>query len=315
MPVSKAARLGKDFRDAGDREPNGEGDMVDGTASRRMVLGGLAGLAACAPTGAPEIAAPHEGLVSSVTPGPDGWPVRATFIEHMGTVVPDVAEAVRFHSRLFNPAIMQERNPPLRAYVDINPGYLAFGSRPGEAEAFFDHYCVLIEDFDQPAIAARLTEEGVPQNFPPPIILFPDPDGVGVQLYQHPGGWFPTVVPGEPLVEGESVVTPHGLAHVMLNVSDLEASVAFYRRTFGPLDSREDDVVWFDFPDTRLGFRLAPAGRTPGVDHIRVRATAFDPAAMTDALTALGATVAPVETPGVLAFTDPMGLRLELGVA
>jgi catechol 2,3-dioxygenase-like lactoylglutathione lyase family enzyme len=231
----------------------------------------------------------------------------------MGTVVPDVVAAVRFHSKLFNPAIMREANPtPLRAYVDLTPGYLAFGNRAGEPRAFFDHFCVLLEDYDQEALALTLAAKGFPQT--PAFTLFPDPDGVGVQFYQHPGGWFPTVVPGEPMVEGPALVTPHGLEHVMLSVADIDASLAFYRRFFGPLDIRDGDHAWIALPDTRLGLRRVAADASPGIDHVRVRVAPFDHAGLAAELRAMGATVAPVgaEGPGVLRFADPLGLKLEL---
>ena len=35
-------------------------------------------------------------------------PLHATLLEHVGTVVPDVTAAARFHSALFNPEIRTE---------------------------------------------------------------------------------------------------------------------------------------------------------------------------------------------------------------
>jgi catechol 2,3-dioxygenase-like lactoylglutathione lyase family enzyme len=276
---------------------------------RRMLigLGAAAPLAAmgCAHRPSPELTPAHGGV---------RFPIATTFIEHMGTVVPDVAAATRFHSRLFNPAIMREANPtPLRCYVDLTPGYLAFGSRAGAARAFFDHFCVLLEDYDPEALAVALGAEGLPQNNPA-FTLFPDPDGVGVQFYQHPGGWFPTVVRAEPLVEGPALVSPRGLEHVMLTVADVEASVVFYRRFFGALDRRDGETVWFDFPDTRLGLQRAPAGATPGIDRIRVRVAPFERARLAAELEGMGAVVAPVGREGLtmLGFVDPDGLNIEL---
>jgi catechol 2,3-dioxygenase-like lactoylglutathione lyase family enzyme len=232
----------------------------------------------------------------------------------MGTVVPDVAASTTFHSRLFNPAIMREANPtPLRCYVDLSPGYLAFGSRANAPRAFFDHFCVLLEAFDPEALAVALAAEGHPQNSPA-FTLFFDPDGIGVQFYQHPGGWFPTVVRGEPFVEGPSLVTPRGLEHVMLAVADVDASVAFHRRFLGRLDRREDGTTWFELPDTRLGIRRAPEGSAPGIDHIRVRVAPFDRGRVAAELEAMGASVG-ADGLGVLAFADPDGLKLELAAS
>ena len=284
-------------------------------ADRRRVLAGLGAIAPFALVGCAQTDTATAASLAS--PGVARFPVAATFIEHMGTVVPDVTAATTFHSTLFNPAIMTERNPtPLRCYVDLSPGYLAFGSRANAPRAFFDHFCVLLEEYDPEALAVALAAEGLPQNNPA-FTLFADPDGIGVQFYQHPGGWFPTVVRGEPLVDGPALVSPKGLEHVMLNVADVEASIAFYRRFFGPLDVRDDRAAWFVFPDTRLGLRPVPAGGTPGVDHIRVRVAGFDESDVAAALTAMGARVETIgrEGAGVLRFTDPDGLKLELVAA
>jgi catechol 2,3-dioxygenase-like lactoylglutathione lyase family enzyme len=244
-------------------------------------------------------------------------PFHATFIEHLGTVVPDVRAATVFHSKLFNPSIMTEMNPdPLRCYVDLNPGYLAFGSRPNEARAFFDHYCALIYDYDQEAVAAALGDAGLPQNNPA-FTLFPDPDGIGVQLYGDPGGWFPTVVPMEPMVEGPSIVKPHGIEYVMLNVADVRASVAFYQNLFGPTDLGDGPWTWLVLDDNYVGLQRVPDGAAPGIDHVRVRVEAFDDDELMAQLVALGAadvrrTYHPDNVSGVVSFTDPQGLKFEL---
>jgi catechol 2,3-dioxygenase-like lactoylglutathione lyase family enzyme len=279
-------------------------ERLRATLSRRSVLGGLGAAplitSACA-TG--EEAAPASRL-----------PVRATFLEHMGTVVQDVRAATMFHSTLFNPAIMTEMNPtPLRCYVDLSPGYLAFGSRANATTSFFDHYCVLIEDYDQEEIAAALGEVGLPQNNPA-FTLFQDTDGIGVQFYGHPGGWFPTVIPMARMVEGPPLVTPHGLEHVMLYVKDVDTALEFYRPIFGSIDARDGDTAWLEFPDTRLGLRRVPDFGYPGVDHIRVRVSPFDAAEVGDAIEAMGAMLGESSDgdPNVLAFTDPQGLKLEL---
>ena len=293
--------------------------------SRRTVLGGLGAaavplIAGCTPVPdgpVPPASAAYGGTGAASTAAPASLPFRATFLEHMGTVVPDVTAATVFHSRLFNPAIMTENAPPLRLYVDLKPGYLAFGSRANEPRAFFDHFCVLLDDWDRDAVAAALEADGFAPN--PAFMLVQDPDGIGVQYYSHPGGWFPTVIPADPLVDGPSLVEPRGLAHVMLNVADMDAALAYYRRYFGMLDERDDaDVAWFVFPDneqpTRLGLRAAPDGVPPSIDHIGVRVAPFDHAGLAEALVAMGAGVAPAAGSAGerLAFTDPMGLKLEL---
>ncbi len=274
--------------------------------SRREALSGLGGLAAAALPGA------------AWGQAPAALPLRATLLEHMGSVVPDVEAAARFHSTLFNPAIRTEQQPvPLRLYVDLNGGYLAFGSRPDEPRAFFDHFCALIADYDSEAVAARLRADGieVPANWPA-FGLFSDPDALGVQLVADPGGWFPTVIDAAPLVEGPPLVTPMGLGHVSLTVSDFSRSLDFYRRYFGAEGGTTDSgQVWFEMGDTNLVLTQAAEGVAPGIDHIGVKVAAFDVERVSQALADMGATVEPLlETPfgPILRFTDPHGLVLEL---
>lgn len=274
------------------------------TISRRLMLGGL---------GASPLLA-RQAVAQAPTPG---LPFHATGVEHMGTVVPDVRAATMFHSKLFNPAIMTEMNPdPLRCYVDLNRGYLAFGSRANETRAFFDHFCALIRDYDQDAVAAVLGEAGLPQNNPA-FTLFPDPDGVGVQLYGHPGGWFPTVVPMEPMVEGPSIVRPHGIEYVTLNVADVGASVAFYQNIFGLVDRADGPWTFLVFANNFVLLQQAPDGVAPGVESVRVRVEPFDDGHVMEQLAELGAvdirrTYHPENVGGVVSFTDPQGLKFEL---
>lgn len=249
---------------------------------------------------------------------PMALPLRATLLEHVGTVVPDVTEAARFHSALFNPAIRTEMQPdPLRLYVDLNGGYLAFGSRANEPRAFIDHFCALIADYDPDAMAAALRGQGmeVAANWAT-FGLFQDPDGLGVQLVADPGGWFPTVIDAEPLVQGPALLTPMGLGHVSLQVGDFEASRDFYRTYFGMEGGEnEDGQIWFPMGPTNLVLTPATDGAAPAIDHIGIRVAAFDIDAVAAQLEAMGAqSVEAVDGQlgPILRFTDPQGLALEL---
>ena len=284
--------------------------MKDAGWSRRAAFAGLGIL----PVLGRAAWAQEAETAGDVAPTP--LPLRVTRLEHVGTVVPDVTAAATFHSRLFNPAIRTEQQPvPLRLYVDLNGGYLAFGSRQGETRAFIDHFCALIADYDPDAVAARLREEGidVAANWAQ-FGLFQDPDAIGVQLVADPGGWFPTVIDAEPLVQGPPLLNPAGLDHIMLGVSDMDASRAFYGKYFGPqAEEDEQGFVWFDLgAGTRLG--LTPASPAPGVEHLAIRVAPFNREAIADALRGMGGTVLEGQ-PGddrKLRFADPAGLVFEL---
>ncbi len=285
------------------------------TMSRRLMLGGL-GAAPFASSLLASGARAQETRAEETPPqGTMQLPFDATFVEHVAAVVPDVRAATEFYSKLFNPAIMTEMNPdPLRCYVDLKPGYLALGSRAGQPQAFFDHFSVSIHDYDQEAVAAALGEAGMPQNNPA-FTMTPDPNGVGVQLYSHPGGWFPTVIPMEPMVEGPSLVTPFGIEYVALNVADVAATVAFYRDMFGLIDVGDGPWTWIVFIDNFIFIRKAPEGVAPGLDHIRIRVEPFDVPTVVAELNRMGAVNISrsfVDDVGLLGFTDPQGLRVEL---
>src|SRR6185437_15603950 len=143
--------------------------------SRRALLSGL-GLVALAP-GASVLAAPATPEAGGEAPRAGSQlPLKTTGLEHLGTVVPDVAAAGKFYGRLFNPDLYKEKDPPLRYYVRLGVGYLALGSRANQPHAFFDHFCALVQDYDPRAMAEQLKAEGLPAGR---YGIIPDPDGIG----------------------------------------------------------------------------------------------------------------------------------------
>jgi catechol 2,3-dioxygenase-like lactoylglutathione lyase family enzyme len=143
--------------------------------------------------------------------------------------------------------------------------------------------------------------------------LFQDPDGLGVQLVADPGGWFPTVIDAAPLVDAPALLTPMGLGHVSLQVSDMAQSLDFYRRYFGiEGGSNDSGQIWFAMGATNLV--LTPAAEA-AIDHIGVKVAAFDMDATAAALEDMGAQrVEAVDGQfgPILRFADPAGLVLEL---
>lgn len=277
--------------------------------SRRSVLGGM-GLAALAPWVPGMSAAQASGAPAAAAPAPSQLPLKTTGLEHMGTVVPDVAAAGRFYGRLFNPEIYKEQKPPLRYYVTLGVGYLALGSRTNQPRAFFDHFCALVQNYDGRAMADELKAESLPAGR---YGIIPDPDGLGLQLLGVPGGLAKSTEPAGRIVEQDSLVRPIGLDHVVLHVSDLEKSLQFYRKFFGAEVSPRHDAkqAWFQIAGTRLGLEGAPAGEAPRVDRIGVKVQPFDRNAVSHELTKLGAQVA-AGVPDGLRFRDPLGLGIEL---
>jgi catechol 2,3-dioxygenase-like lactoylglutathione lyase family enzyme len=237
-------------------------------------------------------------------------PLRTTGLEHMGTVVPDVTAAAKFYGRLFNPEVHKEKELPLRYYVTLGKGYLALGSRANQPRAFFDHFCALVKAYDAPAMAAELKAAGISGGR---FGIIPDPDAVGLQLLGEPGGLAKSTEPGGRIVEQNALVRPIGLESVTLQVSDLERSLQFYRQFFGPEASRTAASAGavFHIADTRLLLTTTPAGESPRVAYVGIKAQRFDRSAVSRELTKLGAS-ALSEAQGALRFTDPLGLGIEL---
>lgn len=277
--------------------------------SRRALLSGL-GLAALLPRTA-VLAAPAAPGASSAAPHAGSQlPLKTTGLEHLGTVVPDVAAAGKFYGRLFNPDLYKEKDPPLRYYVRLGIGYLALGSRANQTHAFFDHFCALVQDYDAHAMADELKAKGLPAGR---YGIIPDPDGIGLQLLPVPGGLAKTTEPAGRIVDAEALVKPQRLAQVVLHVSDLQKSLQFYRQFFGTEmhPRRHGDAPYFQIADTRLVLEAGAAGEPPHVDRIGINVEPFDSRSVSQELTRLGAKVASHSRQG-LRFTDPFGLQMEL---
>lgn len=252
---------------------------------------------------------PYASRAQSAAAARTQLPLRTTGLEHMGTVVPDVAASGRFYGRLFNPLLYKEKAPPLRYYVTLDPGYIALGSRANAPRAFFDHFCALVEDYDPAAMARELEAAGLPAGR---FGIIPDPDGIGLQLLGVPGGLAKSTEPAGRIVEAEALVRPRGLEQVVLYVSELEKSAAFYRGFFGRETERERDRMLFRIVNTQLVLQTAPRGESPRIDRIRVKAAPFDRDLVARELTRLGAQLE--KSAGeALRFRDPVGLGIELG--
>jgi catechol 2,3-dioxygenase-like lactoylglutathione lyase family enzyme len=271
----------------------------DGRMSRRAVL--AAGAAAALYSSQ----AQNEPAASAVAAS---LPLDTLGLEHIGTVVPDVTRAALFYSRVFNPVLYKEREEPLRYYVTLDPGYIALGSRTGETRAFIDHDCALLRAYDRAAMARRLEAEGLPAGRSGVI---PDPDGLGLQLLAVPAGLASSTVRAGRLVEGEPLVRPRGLAHVVRYVADVERSAAFYRKFFGAETRTPTGGAEFRAAHTRWIVEPAARGETPRIDRFGVYVAAYDPEPVVRGLEALGARIVS-PAPERVHFRCPDGLGVEL---
>jgi catechol 2,3-dioxygenase-like lactoylglutathione lyase family enzyme/predicted enzyme related to lactoylglutathione lyase len=223
--------------------------------------------------------------------------------------VPDVTDAAKFYSRVFNPAIYKEQKPPLRYYVTLDPGYIALGTRDGEDKAFIDHDCALLPVYNRAAMNERLKQEGLPAGR---YGVIHDPDGLGLQLLGAPGGLAPSTEPAQPVVSEPPLLRPRGLSHVVILSANLTASAGFYRKFFGPEEKGGGaEGYTFKAANTRWVLQPVPAGEKPRIDRFGVHVAPFDVKAVAKAIEGLGGTIV-ASGDGHLHFKGPEGLAVEV---
>jgi catechol 2,3-dioxygenase-like lactoylglutathione lyase family enzyme len=298
-------------------------------ASRRSIVLGAAAAAtwplsrALAQDAPPPAAAPGgPGRPAGPPPTPEQvaaqLPLKTTGLEHVSIWAPDVQEAGVFYGKVFNPALHKEKQPPLRYYVPLalrepKPplSYIAIGAANGRPVQI-DHYCALVEGYNPAAMAERLKQEGVQSAGR--FGMYPDADGLQLQLLGLPGGLAATTEPAARISEDPPIVEPLGLDNVVMQVSDLDRAAAYYRKFFDGKLTRAGDRVWIDVSGTRLGLEKAPAGAKAVISSFCVRVRAFDRAAVSRKLQAIGAQIVAADKADgdVLRFRSPMGLVVDL---
>jgi catechol 2,3-dioxygenase-like lactoylglutathione lyase family enzyme len=246
-------------------------------------------------------------------------PLQTSGLEHIGITVPDQEATARFYGRIFDPQLFQERDPPPRFYVKVGTSYIAFGGFGANAHDLqprIDHFCALVNEYSAPEMRKALEEAGIPMGQGPGGMAN-DPDGLRLQLLGVPGGLAKTIVPATRISQDEPAVQAIGFEHIVLAVSDLEKSAAFYRKFFGMEASRskKPERIWFNAARTTLGLETVASGGMPKVDHICIKLAGFDRRGITEKLKGLMVEVIPPNDEGYLRFRDPHGLVMELKAA
>ena len=271
--------------------------------------------------------------VRAQAPGGRGGPSSMTLplanlgLEHLDIVVPDTAESARFYMRIFKaPLHQQPVRDTVRYFVvlgdvpaDRQVGYVAIGAANARPAAI-GHYCVLAATYGAQAFSAALKAAG--QASEPtaagPIGMWPDPDGLELQLFQPPAGLVTAAVPATLETQRDGFIVPHGVDHVMLQVASLERSLPYYRALYGSAAERPKDAngrVWFELAkNTRIG--LEQTSGTPAISHYTIKVAPFDRAALVKRLAEIGSAIVPSpDEPDVLRFKDNYGITVELKVA
>ncbi len=241
----------------------------------------------------------------------DDLPLHTTGLEHFGLTVPDPEGTARFYGRIFDGQLFQEKDPPPRFYVKLGAGYLAFGGK-ADVSPSIDHFCALVEDYQPQQMRQSLEAAGVKMSAGP-FGMALDPDGLRLQLLRAPGGLAKTIIPAFRLSQDDALFEAIAPDHVILHVSDLDASAEFYRKIFGPEVSRgkKPERVWFVAARTRLGLERVAEGEKPSIHHVCVRVAGYEKRSALEKLKRAGIECSAGEE-GLVRFRDPNGMTMEL---
>ncbi|MEY4640540.1 MAG: Glyoxalase-like domain [Pseudomonadota bacterium] len=260
-------------------------------------------------------------------------PLRTPGIDHLDVMVPDPEATTKFYMGLFRTELhAQAFRGAFRYFVLLDPlpenrqvGYLAVGNSTGRG-AYIGHFCTSVYDWqrDGEAIMQGMTEEFAEAGFgefPGSSgfgALFKDPDGIEIQYLPAPDTLVTAAEPSQLVPWHAGLVTPHGVQSVLLRVRDLERALAWYGILYGTHSWTPDmGMAYFEFPESQTRLYLEQAkyefNQEPGIVLFGIRVEAFDKAAVSDAVVALGGTVLPV--PGnaeILRIRDPDGNVVQL---
>jgi hypothetical protein len=251
-------------------------------------------------------------------------PLKNLGLEHLDIVVPDTAVSAKFYMQVFRTKLHQQPfQGGIRYFIllgelpaDRQVGYIAIGAG-GTRPTTIGHYCALAERYDRNAVAREMEAAGY-KTAQGGFGMWPDPDGLELQLFQPPAGLVTAAVPSDLPVETNGLVTPLGLDHVVLHVRDINASLPYYHFVYGKdvdgVRERNPERLWLNLKaDTRIGLQQTPAGQSPRIEHFCIKVRPFDRAAVTAGLKKIGAEVlnSPDE-PGVVRFLDNNRIMVEL---
>lgn len=266
-------------------------------------------------------------LTAAQAPAAKALPLENLGLEHLDIIVPDTAASARFYSRIFkSPLHQQPVRDTLRYFIllgdlpaDRQVGYVAIGAA-GERKPAIGHYCTLAKVYDRAGMATALQSAGFGVAGAGPTGMWPDPDGLELQLFQLPAGLVTAAVPSPLDAVRDGLLTPRGVDHVMLRVTSLEKSLPYYRLVYGPSVERPRDAngrVWLQLArNTRLGLEQAAAGQPPAISHYTIKVAPFDRGALETRVREAGGRVIPApDEPDVVRFADNNGIVVEVRVA
>ncbi len=244
-------------------------------------------------------------------------PLQSSGLDHLSLTVPDSLEAAKFYGRIFDPQVFHERTGVQRYYVRLGAAYMAFGPQ-ANVTPYIDHIAAGVigfveADFGNVETRAEITAAGLTAPAGP-LPMLSDPDNLRLQLVNTTHGLFDTIMPGGRFTPEPAALIPIGLDHIMLSVTDVDRSVAYYRKLFGVEEPRDRNPrrVWFKLADTKLGLEAVATGQKPSFSHFAVKVAGFHRNLVTARLGKLGVSVESGSEKGSLRFRDPYNLPVEV---
>jgi catechol 2,3-dioxygenase-like lactoylglutathione lyase family enzyme len=240
-------------------------------------------------------------------------PFPFSSIDHVEFWTADVDRSAAFYARVFGNTVLKNRQTA-RRYVKLGSGFIAMDKGP---EIRVDHFCAGVSGFQIAAVHSYLQRQQLAyKDYPSGRDLYViDPDGTHLQIGAA-DSWSGLPASPQPVADaGEPIFRPTGFDHILLNVSDIEKSVGFYEKIFGPLAERRNNRTWFQAGKTRVGLLATPGGQRAGVNHCCVAAAAFDYDAVIPKLEQAGAKVVTPEVAGAPEFRDPDGYLVQVMAA
>jgi catechol 2,3-dioxygenase-like lactoylglutathione lyase family enzyme len=244
-------------------------------------------------------------------------PFRFGALDHLALAVDDTEKSVHFYTRVFGNTVLKEKTN-LRHYVRLGPNYVAIAP-PGQGQAsqVINHFCPGIVNFDLTSTKRTLDQMGMQYREAAGVGLFvPDPDGTLVQLWTE-DSWShlgETAKPAAVPSQGEPLLRPAGIDHILINVSNVEKSTAFYEKILGPVinPASRPRRTWFNGGGgNRVGLALAGPGQNTGIDHYCLTAP-FDRASLSKAVEAGGAKIIQGDVPAGIDFLDVSGIHVQI---
>ena len=244
-------------------------------------------------------------------------PFRFGSIDHLALAVDDTEKSVHFYTRVFGNTVLKEKTNP-RHYVRLGPNYVAIAP-PGQGQAsqVINHFCPGIVNFDLASTKRALDQMGIQYREATGVGLFvPDPDGTLVQLWAE-DSWShlgETAKPAAIPSQGEPLLRPTGIDHILINVSNVEKSTPFYEKILGPVinPASRPRRTWFNGGGgNRVGLALVGPGQKTGVDHYCLTAP-FDRASLAKAVESAGAKIIQGDVPAGIDFLDVSGIHVQI---